>query len=112
VADSAQSLWLQSAERLTESVDAVSAARWGSLAQTWFASSSLVLEAPAIAEALRQLDFVKGPLVFDKVELASVVEMDAFRGRCVSVDGKTCFLLGGSVDHVGGVTTLDVLRKL
>ena len=110
--DSAQSLWLQSPERLTQVSDPVWASRWAALALTWTGSSCFSDEAPALAEATRQLDFVKGPLVEDLVTLVGIIQIGTLRGRCISVDGETMFLLGGSVDHAAGTSQLQVLRKL
>ena len=110
--DSALSLWLQSPERLTQGSDLVWAARWLDLALTWTGSSSFATEAAAIAEATRQLDFVKGPLAQDVVTVVGIVTIGVLRGRTVSVDGETMFLLGGSVDHTAGTSQLQVLRKL
>jgi hypothetical protein len=112
VADSGQSLWLQAAERLTEVSDPIWAARWGALALTWTASSCFVAEAATLAEATRQLDFVKGPLVQDVVGVGSIVNISSLRGGCVSVDGEIMFLLGGSVDRSVGSSQLQVLRRL
>lgn len=119
--DSAYAEWLQLAERSLVNEDAAQTAKWGSLAESWTASSAFTTEAAASAEAGRVMSFVKGPLVEDRVTVAGRHDVAAVRGRVISVslggdaaygNGLDVFCLGGDCDHGTGVTHFDVLRRL
>ena len=110
--DSAFALYLQSAERIYVAVDAPLTARWGGLARTYEASSCLSNEADAIAEAGRQIAFMGGPLTEDLVTVAGVLDVAAYRGRCITVAGIVLFVLGGDCDQATAITHFNVLRRL
>ena len=111
--DSAYALYLQSPERLYVATDATISARWpGALSRKMDVSSCLATEADAISEATRQLAFVGGPLVQDRAIIRGIIDVAAYRGRCVTMQGAVLFVLGGDVDHGTGVSNLNVLRRM
>lgn len=79
--------------------------------------SPLANKTAALAEAVRQLDFIGGPLAIDEHivigRLAGLVGTSA-PITCASLGyetGPVCFILG-AVENADGTTTLTALRKL
>jgi hypothetical protein len=119
--DSAQAEWLQSPARLTDVTHAVLTARWGALAGTTTATSAIADETDALLEGGRQLAFLSGPLVEERIAIGALLPIDQLRGVCHSItvagdpdyaDGLTVYVLGGGRDHSNGTSYLDVLRRL
>lgn len=101
--------------------DGVVSARWGALAQSLSASSCLAAEAPALAEAGRQMAFKSAPVVEEQVVVETQLRLADYRGRVWTIssashaaykNGVEVFVLGGVTDKALGVTRLDVLRRL
>lgn len=119
--DSAQAEWLQSSARLTDVTHAAATSRWGALASTVTATSAIVAEPDALIEGGRQVAFLAGPLVEERITFGSILPIDQLRGTCHSITvtgdsdyqgGATVYVLGGGRDHSNGTSYLDVLRRL
>lgn len=109
--DSAYALYLQSAERVADAVDAGHAGAWVGLDRQIAISSPLALEADANAEAALVLDFFKGPLVEVKELFGSLVDVHGLKGKCVMINGHLTFILGGGQDDATGTSYLEGIRK-
>lgn len=119
--DPAYAEWLQAPARTAVQTDAALVARWGARAGTAEVNCAFDSEADALAEAARQIAFFGGPLVEETATINGLVDINAVRGRAITLTlsgdpvfgaGVTVFVLGGVPDEATGVTTLYVLRRL
>lgn len=109
--------WLKEGAMFSAATDAAAAARWGSAAAETEILSPLALVGGAEAEAARQLDFLRGPLAVEQLDVAgSGVELIG-TVRTIVADalgyggGLDVFVIGYA-DGDTGRTTLTVLRRL
>lgn len=111
--DSAASLYLMSAARFVEHTDAGLVEIWGAAGHAETGDiTPFSTEVAAAQETARRVAFRGAPVQEERAVVPVVVGLDLVRGRCVSIDGQTVFVLGGSCDHGRGVTTLDILRRV
>lgn len=119
--DSAYAEWLQAPARTLVQNDGTLTARWGLRAGAAEVDCAFDSEADALAEAIRQLTFYGGPLVEETATVAGVLDLNAVRGKTVTLTvagdpvfgaGVVVFVLGGVADQATGITTLYVLRRL
>ncbi|WP_288990868.1 hypothetical protein [uncultured Sphingopyxis sp.] len=110
--------WLASDELTAIAKDAVSDARWGTLAIDTEISSPLAFAGDAAAEAARQLLFRPGPLVIDTLRvpgfqvgvIGEVITLRADKGGYAA--GVNVFVLGADEREGDGGTKVTVLRRL
>ena len=110
--------WLQAAALFHVEEDAVLGGRWGDSALICQRTTSIASKADAAAEALRQLDFLGGPLVIDEHEVPS--SWASRIGQVVTLTigelgydgGVDVFVIGAADDLATGLSTVTVIRRL
>lgn len=110
--------WLQSEALWAGAEDNAAIVKWGSTANTGERLTSIAFRDDATAEAARQLDFLKGPLVVDEHILRG--EWRSFRGSVITLtgprlgyqDGIDVFVLGAEDNLTTGLSTVTVLRRI
>lgn len=114
VATTTTAEYLKAADRFTSAVDATTQARWGEDAQDTTQVTALSAEADAIAEAARQLAFLKLPGTTDVVtleglfyDLEGVTISVPYDGR-LGIAGSALFLVTHPrLDLATGTTVLE-----
>jgi hypothetical protein len=110
--------WLQEEGLWASAEDLAGEAIWGTAAGTVERMSSIAFLGDAIAEAERQLAFLKGPLVIDEHLLSG--EWRSYRGQVITLTGPrlgydagiNVFVLGAEDNLATGLSTVTVLRRL
>ena len=111
--------WLKAAALYSVAADSGVTSAFGALAVEQEIISPLALKTGADAENARQIAFLAGPLVADRLSVPGL-RADLL-GQCITLKsdrsgytgaGKTCFVIGVDESDTVERTTLTVLRKL
>lgn len=110
--------WLQASALWHVETDAAEETKWGELAAVTERLSPLALKADAVAEAVRQLDFLSGPIAADVHLLTG--EWRAYIGQVITLTidklgydaGADVFVIGAEDNLATGLSNVTVLRQL
>ena len=116
--DAVTANWLKSASDMLPVTDEALAATWGDLAVISEIISPLANYGDALAEAQRQLAFLRIPLAIET--LAVPGDQSARVGRLLNItaagagyeDGLTVFVIGSEPASEPNMSTVTVLRRL
>lgn len=108
--------YLQAQARYVSATVAGSLATWGDKSFTSTVMSPIALKADAQAEAIRQAQFLAGPIARDRHVVPGAKAYLIGRPIIITADragyesGATVFVIGAAEE--GGTTTLTVLKRL